>query len=192
MSRRYTEDSFEELPPEVVSKFHGLATAQRGGPEEAMLEAQKVMGHCILSDVIEHVGDLTHRMAQWAHAPQFNMGYADVEPKVRYKLQNLRRPLLFEEPEPGLFRKVQDAQLEQRAEDRGISLSEQVVQTNKALGNYASEHAALPVYNRAQRWARDAAVALGRREYEKAEKLLSRIEPFLRGSKVWAKFASEY
>lgn len=44
--------------------FKELAEAQRGVPELAMLDVQRANVGGVLSYVVEHVGDLTHRMCQ--------------------------------------------------------------------------------------------------------------------------------
>ena len=51
----------DNLPPNVVKSFMAVADMQRGAPEHAMLRVQRTMGGGVLSVVVEHVGDLTHR-----------------------------------------------------------------------------------------------------------------------------------
>ena len=57
------EDQEEVLPPDVVKAFEELGDQQRGEPERAMLRVQFAMGGGVLNPVVEHVGDITHRMS---------------------------------------------------------------------------------------------------------------------------------
>ena len=58
----------DNLPPNVVKAFLAIADLQRGPPEMAMLRIQRTMGGGVLSPVVEHIGDLTHRMTEHADA----------------------------------------------------------------------------------------------------------------------------
>ena len=58
----------EQLPPQVAAAFMAVADQQRGAPEHAMLRVQRTMGGGVLSVMVEHIGDLTHRMTEHADA----------------------------------------------------------------------------------------------------------------------------
>ena len=60
--------------------FWELAWSQRGKPEQAMRDFQYLMGGGIMNSTIEHVGDLTHRMAEKNTFPY--AGYQYVKEKV--------------------------------------------------------------------------------------------------------------
>lgn len=133
--------------------FTELADLQRGAPEMAMLRAQKVLGDYrsgnALGMALEHVGDITHRMSQHGGAWN-NFGLEFVAPKVR----------------------------------TGLSVVTNVVDSARIaeipdlpeLARYAEEHAQLPVYNKAQAAARDAAIALGKRDLAEARRQLEYLQ----------------
>lgn len=165
------------------SAFEHLANSQRGDPEIAMERAQHVLGGGVLSVCIEHVGDLTHRMC---HLPEFipYCGYEMVKPKVTRCLNILLSPYGFE-------REVSEnhkANASYRKVDAEISWEE----SKKALAIYATAHAALPVFNEAQRAARDAAVALGNFDFDRARKELRILDQHLETPEAWEKFAGEF
>lgn len=62
--------------------FNKLADGQRADPELAMLSVQRANVGGVLSYVVEHVGDLTHRMAQYPNKPDYFCGFELVKPKV--------------------------------------------------------------------------------------------------------------
>ena len=140
--------------------FNKLADMQRGKPEMAMLVVQDTLkkepyysarGNGSLNYLVEHVGDLTHRMAEkYATMPGSDMGIEYVEPKLRSAVRILSNridlQLLGEFPEM------------------------------PELARYAEEHKKLPVYNEAQRLARDAAVAIGERNFVVARDNLQKLK----------------
>jgi hypothetical protein len=140
--------------------FNKLADMQRGKPEMAMLVVQDTLkkepyystrGNGSLNYLVEHVGDLTHRMAEkYATMPGSDMGIEYVEPKLRSAVRILSNridiQLLNEFPEM------------------------------PELARYADEHRKLPVYNEAQRLARDAAVAIGDRNFILARDNLQKLK----------------
>lgn len=142
--------------PEHLQHFHKLADAQRGAPELAMLDAQKALRNLpsgpALGHALEHVGDLTHRMAQ-RHCERMNYGREYVEPKVRTGLSVVTNPV------------------DREHMDRIPDLPE--------LAKYADAHAKLPVYNEAQYHAREAAVNLGRKNFGAVEKHLMKLKAML-------------
>lgn len=171
---------------DVTSKteaFNELAQAQRGDPELAMVHAQHVIGGSILSGVIEHVGDLTHRMAQFPeHIP--HSGFEMVLPKVKRCLLALNQPYGFE-------REMRE-NFESNAEYRGEDLRAYQHRVEVALARYAEEHSKLKVYNEAQRVARDAAVALGRLRFDDARRLLAELNAHLGSPEEWHAYAGVY
>lgn len=147
--------------------FRSLADAQRGAPERAMIRAQEANGGGVVSYAAEHLGDLTHRMAE--HGGRFGREF--VEPKVRRVLKLLRS-------EYG-FAREHEENMRANARARGTSPDEHLERANDALAKYAAEHRKLTVYNEMQRAARDAAVAFGERDWVTAERQLSIIEAAL-------------
>jgi hypothetical protein len=137
--------------------FKGLASAQRGDPEMAMVKAQGSLGKLnksgtsVLSSLLEHVGDLTHRISQYP-ASQPSLALENAPPKIKKALMALRP----------------------YTRDR-MDLEDHVPSDMPELKEYADAHAALPVYNDMQRHARDAAVALGNKDFNAANAHLTKL-----------------
>jgi len=148
------------LPPEdVLVAFDDLASRQRGEPEVAMVSAQRALGGGVMSYVIEHVGDLTNRMANRWHIEK-DIGIDYVDDKANKTLKILKRPY-------GFWREHRE-NMKANARYDDVPLQEYDKKVDKALKKYADAHRKLPVYNLAQRAARDAAVALGEQRPKEA------------------------
>lgn len=161
----------DALHDERTKAFNALASAQRGEPEAAMLRYQRLSGGGVMSHAVEHTGDLTHRMAE--HGGRFGSEY--VAPKVRSVLSSLRHGYGF-------------------AREHGENLQRSNIHPDHAkaaLTAYAQEHMKLPVYNRMQEHARNAAIHLGLGNYDRAEHHLSALETALK-QKKFNKAALEY
>lgn len=150
----------KDLPPEdVLVAFDEMAWAQRREPEEAMTAAQYALGGGVMSYVIEHVGDLTNRMARRDHI-EWDSGIDYVDNKAKKTLKTLKHPY-------GFWREHRE-NMEANASYHDMSLREYDKKVDKALKKYADAHRKLPAYNLAQRAARDAAVALGEQKPKEA------------------------
>jgi hypothetical protein len=155
--------------------FNKLADMQRGKPEMAMLVVQDTLkkepysstrGNGPLNYLVEHVGDLTHRMAEkYATSPGSEMGIEYVEPKIRSALRIL------------------DNRLDFQVLNEFPEMPE--------LARYADEHRKLPVYNEAQRLARDAAVAIGERDFNLAKSNLQKLNDMIKNG-TYVEEASKY
>lgn len=162
--------------------FRKLADAQRGEPERAMLAAQRSMGGGVLNVLVEHVGDLTHRMSEFGQANNF--GYEFVKEKVDRALRYLRSVASFENEHAD--------NLKSNAEFKGIPLDDYKLLVDKALTNYARAHQRLRVYNDAQRYARNAAIALGHQDFDAAKWELLRLDQMLVNKETWNKAAGAF
>lgn len=141
--------SKHELPDEVVEAFTKLADLQRNKPEHAMLKLQH-MGTGVMSHLLEHVGDLTHRMA---HGALYNYkGEDEVQEKCEKALKYLKS-------EYG-FAKEFFNDCKTNALTLGIPLEEYLDKYSKLLDLYMKAHDSLPVYNKLQLYAKEAAVSL--------------------------------
>ena len=152
-------------PSEKAKLFHQTADAQRGPPEATMLKLQNLLGGGVFSFVIEHVGDITHRMAQkfdWARGQ-----HGIVQDKVEKTLRTLESGYGFEKEMQENFesnfrfnteqgRMPYDTYEDFEGAARGLS----------AL--YAREHSKIPVFNPAQWHARQAAIELGNWHFSKS------------------------
>lgn len=177
----------DRLPPEVLSAFVALGNAQRYGansPEQLMVQAQHALGGGVLNFVIEHVGDIPHRMTHMLGWNPPNDGYEYVENKVAKTLVVLRNAYGFE--------REHKQNMANNAKYYKIPLAEYMTKVNATLTAYANAHAKLPVYNRAQYMAREAAVALGQQNFYRAELYLSGLERMLKTEESWWAAATTY
>lgn len=149
------------LPPEIAKKFEAVADMQRGAPEHAMLRVQHVMGGGVLSPVVEHVGDLVHRMTEHAGAGMYLEDI--IEEKVKRGLRYLTHGYGFER--------------EMKENMRANNTDEEKL--DQMLLQYAKEHEKLPVYNIAHYHGREAAIALGYKKWDEAIKHLKALKGML-------------
>jgi hypothetical protein len=162
-------------------EFWNLADEQRGSPEHAMLKVQHIMQGGVLNPVIEHVGDLIHRMAE---RPTFGYaGYGYVKEKVEKVLRWMTNGY-------GFKREV-DENIVNNAKYLNIPLDEYKRRLFAAMDNYANEHEKLRPLNRAQKLAQIAAVSVGRRQYNKAIAALRMLETHLVNQDEWVNFAHQ-
>ena len=149
------------LPEDIVAKYWKLGNDQRDIPERAMLQAQTALGGGVLSQTIEHIGDLTNRMT-----PKHSLGFAyeSTTEKAKKYLASLTSGYGF--------RKEYDQNIKSNANYNKVPYEEYKANVDAALLNYANAHRALAVYNPLQQLARDTAVALGEQRFEDAAKLL--------------------
>jgi hypothetical protein len=160
-----------------------VADAQRGAPEMAMLAVQRAMGGGVLNFVVEHVGDLTHRMSEKVTAN--TGGYQYVEEKVRRALRFLNQGYGFDRE----FRE----NVQNNARARNIPEQQLMAQVDAALQAYAAAHQQIPVYNEVQRLARDAAVSLGYKQWNRASTFLMQLQNYLNeGIEAWTARSREY
>ncbi len=168
--------------------FEELAAAQRYKPEEAMLKLQHSQIAQEYGWLCEHVGDLTHRMSEkfsW-----FKGNYHNVGNKVDKTLRVLQRAAV------NMDRQIRSnvAYVAEQGDDpkypKTVAEAEDKLY---ALGRaYAMAHSKLRVYNKAQAWARGAAIALGRQDFDMAGTYLYNLQVELdKGEDSWERFAGE-
>lgn len=168
-------------------RFDLLSQAQRGAPERAMLRASHSQISQLYGYILEHVGDLTHRMS--AMAKYGEGGHEAVGEKVRKTLNFLRHPYGFEREVSEQIRtnlrvnKERGRKLDRDFEDELAEL--------KRLGqDYSDAHSELPVFNEAQIVARDAAVALGEWRFDDVVSNLEILELELaNGRESWNEYS---
>jgi hypothetical protein len=148
-------------PSDRAKLFHQTADAQRGPPEQAMLDIQSHMGGGVFPNVAEHVGDITHRMAQkfdWAKGQ-----HGIVQDKVEKTLRTLESGYGFDREMQENFESNFRFFKENGKEGFDYDTVEQFEGQARFLSlQYASEHKKVPVFNEAQMHAREAAVELGK------------------------------
>jgi hypothetical protein len=151
----------EQLPPQVAAAFMAVADQQRGAPEHVMLKVQRVMGGGVLSVMVEHIGDLTHRMTEHADA---GFWLEDIiQEKVRRGITYLTSPYGFEK----------------EMHENMKANNTDVEKLDALLLQYANEHENLPVYNAAQYHGREAAIALGYKDWDKSLRHLQTLQMML-------------
>ena len=168
-----------DLPEDVIHAFEQLGDLQRGTPEHAMLKVQHIMGGGVLNPVVEHVGDITHRMSHMVRH-----GTVLGREKIIKTLRWLTNGYGFE-------REMQE-NIASNARARGVPPEELKAQLTKALRIYAKAHAALPVYNKAQWLARQAAISIGLEEFNSARACLMQLERMATTEAAFTKHAMEY
>lgn len=157
-------------PDEAVQRLVDLGDSQRGSPEQAMLDVQKIYGGGVLSPVVEHTGDLIHRMS---HHANYGSAYPGL---VRDKVEKVLDALNY----PYGFQREMGENIERNARyfgDNEPGSRKEAV--DQSLTNYADEHRKLPAYNRPQYFAREAAVAVGEQRWNDATRHLQSLQKLL-------------
>lgn len=186
-----------DLEQQRLQAFEQLADAQRGEPEIAMLRAQHACGGGVLNWCIEHVGDLTHRMCEHPDFIPF-CGYESVKPKVERALRMLRSTYINPNTqEEGFYAEFMQNMRNNAKYYHAELPPEQATEAHmekvtRVLKRYADEHRKLRVYNDAQKFARDAAIALGEMQFDRAEFLLGILEGYLETPERWQEMASKF
>jgi len=160
-----------QLSPEALKAFKTVSSTQRGAPETAMLDVLGSRVAVELDNVLEHIGDLTHVLTNEAEWGSFRR--ERVRSKIAGKVQTLENPNLeafIEQNHEGLAH--------YNRETKGVSESVDTIREryHQLMKKYADEHRKIPVFNRPQKLARDAAVAVGERQFKKAAELLRALD----------------
>lgn len=155
---------------------------QRAEPESAMRKVQRANGGGVLNPVVEHLGDLTHRMSEGTTAE--GRGYENVKSKVDRVLSSLKHDYGFQKEMEENFRN--NARVSEKSEQE---IREEV---DQALAEYAETHAEIPVFNEMQELARDAAIDVGNKRFDEAIQKLETLKQELdKGREHWEQRANE-
>jgi len=183
-----------ELKPfttEVIEGFKRLGNDQRGKPEAAMIKVQFALGGGVLNPLVEHVGDLTHRMTdhvRWMKSGDLptasTLGYSTTMDKVEKTLKWLRSGY-------GFARELEN-NIRNNAEHRKQNIEDFRKQLDTALQIYAREHSKLVVWNQMQWLARGAAIAVGNKAWESAEDYLQAMKVMGRSEDSYVKWAGDF
>jgi hypothetical protein len=170
------------LPENAIKAFNKLANLQRGAPEEAMLKVAKLHPG-VLSFLLEHVGDLTHRMNEsFYHG--LDTGRDLVLGKVEKCLYLLKRGSRFEHENEDNIRN--------NSVHQSVSEKEFRTKLKSLLDDYAEAHAKLPVYNKIQWIARQAAVTLGKQKFSETQSLLEKLDSIAADEKTYVEMLGQY
>lgn len=180
-----------ELRAKALDAFASLANAQRGRPEmmggggnpAANPHLWNATG--LFTWTTEHLGDLSHRMAQ-RHCQDWRYGLEWVHEKVRRALRTFQNPYGFGREVEGNLR-ASYLYAEEKGKNPG-PFEQWTADFKQGARAFAQAHAALVVYNRAQWLAREIAVALGELNYEGCEAKLAELYRHLESD--WIEFAS--
>lgn len=165
------------LPPTHFSALlDEAANYQRGEPENVMVAAQRRLGGGLYSHALEHVGDLTHRIAEEGGA----YGSEFVAPKVRQQLRSLTHPY-------GFAREMNE-QIESNQKfmaERGGSAPD-VEEVGRLGRAYAAAHQRVPVYTEPMMHGRQAAIAVGDQNFPAAVAHLNALQRDIdKGEEHW-------
>lgn len=184
----------------AIEAFENLAHAQRNYPEEAMLTAQRVLKGGVLSDLIEHIGDLTHRASERVYtASNYEGSLENIEPKVIKGLKRLTSEYGFErewnENIESNYKFYMTKELDQDViefKNRYNSIEEFRKDIDNKLIEYALEHEKLEVYNHFQYACKMSAIALGLKKFDMAANYLSYLNNMIDDPVNYIKLAGEY
>tara|TARA_R110000744_G_scaffold40344_2_gene91514 strand:+ start:303 stop:2270 length:1968 start_codon:yes stop_codon:yes gene_type:complete len=155
-----------ELSKEALDAFKNVSDTQRGRPELAMVQLQKEGAAYELGNVVEHIGDLTHVLTN--EAPHGSFRRERVLGKIAGQINTLDRP-------DDVINNFLEQGYESAADFSKRDVNEVRETSERLLKQYAEEHKKVPVYNRPQFFAREAAVAVGEKRYSDAVDYLKKL-----------------
>lgn len=179
---------------EAIDKFSEIAILQRKKPEKFMQNLQLYMGGGTVSSMIEHIGDLSHRINQnmYVYNGKVERSLENIEPKINNALRRFKmeKPILEEFYENIYNNFVYDENSSNpKIEENTVEeFRERVI---RDLKEYARLHSELPVYNDVQRYARDAAVCLGNLDVEGLKYNLESLDNIIQ-QEIFIQEASKY
>ena len=167
-------------------QLFALARAQRGAPEEAMLRLQSILGGGVMNVVVEHMGDLIHRMCE---RPTFETaGYEAMAEKVKRGLRYLEDRYGFERE----YQENMKANAEHRvAQGKYASVGEYYAFVTSAEKEYVNAHSKLVPLNAAQYTARAIPMCVGMGHYSLAIGHLYTLKDKLKSVGEWVLYAHE-
>lgn len=187
----HVHDLPDDVQKKVLNAFAELANAQRDLPEMMGTDPNANPGLFNATGTFtysaEHIGDLTHRMAQKG-SEGWRYGFGWVNDKVSKCLNALTRKYGFaREVEENL---QSNYRFRKRTQKLTIPFKQFREEWVEAAKRYADAHSRLTVYNEAQWHAREAAVALGRLDFDKSASHLTALKAHLSSPKKWIEYAS--
>jgi len=177
------EDSInvDGLPPEVIKAFTDLANQQRGAPEHSMLKVTQFYAG-VLSPVVEHAGDLIHRMTK--DIKYGSNGRQYVENKCKTVYNALTYPYGFE--------KEINENIQSNAKANNMDVDRYRERLYHLLDQYAEAHKQLPTYNRPQYIANAIAVSLGEQEWNQAAAMTRTLLRLANDTEKWNQQVVDY
>lgn len=157
-----TKNVFNSI--EAQQAFIALGDGQRGTPEHIMRNIQRMFRGSGVLFLIEHIGDLTHRLSDPSGVRSGNWSPDYAVPKITemftaLKRNNYTRETFFDD----ITRNGADA--------KGVEME---------MLRYSEAHKKLRVYNAAQYHAREAAVELGLLNFDNVQRHLDILNRMVR------------
>ncbi|ASV44062.1 hypothetical protein PBI_SCTP2_47 [Salicola phage SCTP-2] len=177
-------DSNDEMPKFVREEFSIIGEEQRGKPETVMVRLQHLIGGGVLNVVIEHTGDLIHRMTHQMKYGSDKDGYEAVKEKLNKVLEYIENT--------DKFLKRIDQELKNNAEWFEKDFEEYREEINKGLLTYARQYDRLVPYNEVHWLAIYAARAVGMQKWDTAKEFLKQLEQYAQSKETWNEKATEY
>lgn len=163
----------DTLTDEQAMAFANAAATQRAKPERAMLNITQGGNAGAWGNALEHIGDLTHRIME---KPKFNLnrGLEFVSEKLDAMIRSLETHNLG-----GDFMRQQKANYDYDAENSNgeYDTFEKYLDNLKKMGKiYSNEHRKVPVFNKPQWLAREAAIAIGELRFDDSLRALKELD----------------
>jgi len=177
------------LPDTVQKAFEDLASQQRGKPEAYVSSPRSQISQLFSNDMM-HCQDIIHRMSEdpnW-----FKGGMEYVDKKVRMLIHSLERDAQWMPWLDDVKQQIENNKKywTEKKKDTGMYNYEGLIQYGK---EWANEMAKLPVYNKLQYHAREAAIKLGNLKVWDALEHLHVLEEALdAGFDEYSRRATEY
>ena len=165
-------------PSDLIAEMGQL---QRGVAESAMLRVQRTTGGSILNDVVEHSGDLQHRVSE------LKFGVDEMYRNFRDKVLRVNRSLT----QGYGFEREFTENLRNNAVHRGEDFRTLRGDVTAKLKKFAEAHADLPVYNDLHRLIRKANVAIGKQKWETARIHYKKLVEIAEDKDKFSKMAQE-
>lgn len=174
------EDNSIDFPDDIKEEFSRLGQLQRDLPEMAMNKAQSALSGGVLSFCLEHVGDIYHRMTH--HAKYGQLYHGIVEDKIHKTLNQLEAGYGFE--------RNHNEDMISSSSYNNIPLEEYLARAKETTDTYAKEHSRLPIYNKAQYYAREASVSLGECNFDRTRLMLNNLKEITLNPEKFNRIAS--
>jgi len=182
--KSFSSEEIEDMSDtQYRSVLADAANIQRGIPEGRMQGVQDVHSG-LYGFLAEHIGDISHRMGQsfaTEDTKSFDLHYP--HEKLRKTTNTINHPYGFEREHAeqitenvDFYQNLEPDRKYPPKHPTTITTEEYTQQLDAAGEAYSQAHEALPVYNAPMSKARDAAVHLGRQQFDNVRADLSKME----------------
>lgn len=179
---------------EIVKKFVDLSEGQRDKPERQMLVLQRLIGGGTLSYLLEHIGDLTHRISEVnvTKHQAISISLSTMVPKINNGIRSLSYNLngynVYNEVEDSLkrnFEYFKESNYDICKEfDTFEKFHKKVLEE---LNKYVEFHSELTIYNRPQWLCRESAINIGKMQFNEARSNLKELADMIESGEFLTK-----